>query len=329
MDIRTGNCLELLPSIENGSVQTIYVDPPFNSGRRYNLEAGSGVGFDDVWTDDAYRIFVENMVDACIPKLKPDGSFLFHISSDQMFIPEQVLRSKFKFVRPIFWKRCRSKNNVKKTLGAGVDIVFWCYQTEKRKFNMVYQSLDEYYTDHSFKNKDERGHFSLGHIVPDRTRTGHVYEFTIDGRTFKPERGWRMKLEDLQKLASENRLYVPKGGKANLYKKIYKEESLGKPALDLWDDIPSIAQGAEIRNYPTAKPVKLLERLLAMTTDEKDLVLDPCAGSGTTGAAAKTLGRRCILMDCNSQAIEIMRERLLTEGAASEGSPQSPAGPSV
>jgi DNA modification methylase len=307
MDIQHGNCLQLIPDLEDASVQTVYVDPPFNSGRTYTLEAGSGVGFDDKWTDESYCSFVENLVDACLPKLKKDGSFFFHISADQMWIPEKVLRAKFKHVRPIFWKRCRSKNNVKKTLGASIDVIFWCYQSEKRKFNMVYQALDEYYTEHSFTNKDGRGNFSLGHIVPDRTRTGHVYPFTIGGRTFNPERGWRMPQAELQALADDNRLYVPKGAKANLYKKIYMHESLGKPAMDLWDDIPSIAQGSEVRKYPTAKPVKLLERIVMMTTDKNDLVLDPCAGSGTTGAAA--VDRRYVLMDMNPEAIEIMRSR--------------------
>ena len=325
MDIQHGNCLELIPALENGSVQTVYVDPPFNSGRNYTLTAVSDVGFSDKWTDESYKEFVESLVDACLPKMKKDGSFFFHISTDQMWIPEQVLRAKFKHVRPIFWKRCRSKNNVKKTLGASVDIVFWCYQTEKRKFNMVYQALDEYYTEHSFTNKDARGAFALGHIVPDRTRTGNVYPFTIEGRTFNPERGWRMKQEDLQALADDNRLYVPKGTRANLYKKIYKDESLGKPALDLWDDIPSIAQGSEVRNYPTAKPVKLLERILAMTTGENDLVLDPCGGSGTTGAAALALGRKCVLMDMNPQAVEIMRARCGPAAPTPAGSQPHPA----
>ena len=325
MDIQHGNCLELIPALENGSVQSVYVDPPFNSGRNYTLTAGSDVGFSDKWTDESYKEFVESLVDACLPKMKKDGSFFFHISTDQMWIPEQVLRTKFKHVRPIFWKRCRSKNNVKKTLGASVDIVFWCYQTEKRKFNMVYQALDEYYTEHSFTNKDARGAFALGHIVPDRTRTGNVYPFTIEGRTFNPERGWRMKQEDLQALADDNRLYVPKGTRANLYKKIYKDESLGKPALDLWDDIPSIAQGSEVRNYPTAKPVKLLERILAMTTGENDLVLDPCGGSGTTGAAALALGRKCVLMDMNPQAVEIMRARCGPAAQTPAGSQPHPA----
>lgn len=310
MDIRQGDCRTILKTLEKQSVHTIYLDPPFNSDRNYVLEQGSEVGFADKWTDETYTAFIEDVISLCKPALDKNGSLFFHISSEQMFIPEKILRAHFKVVRPIFWKRCRSKNNVKRTLGSAIDVIFWCSQTEKRKFNMVYQARDEYYTQNSFKNKDTRGNFALGHLVCDRTRSGYDYTFEIDGRSFHPERGWRITQTELQALAADNRLYVPKTADANLYKKIYLHESEGKPAMDLWDDIPSIAQGAEERSYPTAKPLKLLERIVQMTTDEGDIVLDPMGGSGTTGVACKNLQRRCILIDQNPQAIEIMRERL-------------------
>jgi modification methylase len=143
MDIRQGDCCEVLDTLEKGSVQTIYLDPPFNSGRTYSLEAGSGVGFDDKWTDETYAEFVDQVIRRCVPLLTKTGSLFFHISMEQMWIPQQCLRKHFKFVRPIIWKRCRSKNNVKNTLGSAMDVVFWCYQTEKRKFTMVYQPRDE------------------------------------------------------------------------------------------------------------------------------------------------------------------------------------------
>jgi site-specific DNA-methyltransferase (adenine-specific) len=310
MSIHKGDCRSVLKELEKKSVQTIYLDPPFNSNRTYSLEQGSNVGFEDKWTNESYTAFVREVVDVCLPLLKDDGSLFFHISSEQMFIPETVLREKFKYVRPIFWKRCRSKNNVKKNLGSAIDVIFWCSQSQKRKFNMVYQPRDTYYEEHSFKNKDARGNFALGHLVCDRTRSGYDYEFTIDGKTFHPERGWRISKEELEALGRDNRLYVPKTKTANLYKKIYLHETEGKPCMDLWDDIPSIAQGSEERQYPTAKPVKLLERIIQMTTDENDAVLDPMAGSGTTGVACRTLKRKYILIDQNDQAIEIMRTRV-------------------
>jgi adenine-specific DNA-methyltransferase len=310
MEILEGDCRTHLKTIAPKSVQTIYLDPPFNSNRDYRLEHGSSVGFNDQWTDDSYAAFVDEVIGLCLPLLAPTGSLFFHISTDQMWIPEQCLRKHFKHVRPILWKRCRSKNNVKKTLGSALDVIFWCSLSPSRKFNLVYQPRDATYEANSFKNKDDRGNFALGHLVCDRTRTGHTYEITLEGRTFAPERGWRLPKDELQALADDNRLYIPKTKKANLYKKIYLHETEGKPCMDLWDDIPSIAQGSEGRSYPTAKPLRLLERIVQMTTDPGDLVLDPMAGSGTTGAACLSLGRRCVLMDQNPQAITILRERL-------------------
>lgn len=310
MEIRSGDCRTLLKEIPAESVQTIYLDPPFNSNRNYTLEVGSAVGFADKWTDETYTAFLEEVIPLCKTALHKTGNLFFHISSEEMFIPEQILRRHFKCVRPIVWKRCRSKNNIKKTLGSALDVIFWCSLSEKRKFRMIYQPRDEYYEANSFKNKDDRGHFALGHLVCDRTRSGYDYTFEIEGRNFHPERGWRITQEALQALADDDRLYIPKGANSNLYKKIYKDETPGKPAMDLWDDISSIAQGAEERVYPTAKPVRLLERIIEMSTDEGDLVLDPMAGSGTTGVACKNLGRQCILMDQNPQAITIMQERL-------------------
>ena len=311
VDIRLGNCIELLRSLPPRSVQTIYLDPPFNSDRNYTLSAAGGAGFDDRWSDDeSYRTFLTQVVDLCLPILKADGSLFFHISSEQMWIPQCILRDKFAIVKPIVWKRCRSKNNVKHNLGSSIDIIFWCSQTTKRKFHMVYQPLDTTYAENSFKNSDARGHYSMGHLVCDKTRSGHDYEFTIGGKTFHPENGWRIPKEDLEALAADDRLYVPKSKKANLYKKIYKHETPGKPALDIWDDIYSIAQGSEVRKYPTAKPVKLIERIIEMTTDEGDTVLDPMAGSGTTGVACRSKNRAVILFDQNPDAVEIIRERL-------------------
>ena len=311
MDIRNEDCLVSLTDIPNKSINCIYLDPPFNSNRSYTLNSSDGVGFEDKWTDESYSEFIDSVIQKCIPILHSTGSLFFHISAEQMFIPHSILKKYFKFVNPIFWKRCRSKNNVKNNLGASVDVIFWCFQNPKRTFNMVYQPRDEYYEANSFKNKDERGNFAMGHLVCDKTRKGYDYEFEIEGRIFHPDKGWRITKQDLESLRSDNRLYVPKNKNANLYKKIYLHESEGKPCMNLWDDISSIAQGDESRLYPTAKPVKLLTRIIAMSTNEGDTVLDPMAGSGTTGDACKQLKRNCILIDKNPDAIGIMNKRLI------------------
>jgi len=290
----------------------IYIDPPFNSGRNYVMSPEDDKGFGDIWSsDEEYEEFIDEMINKSSKVLKDSGSLFFHISAQEMFIPHKVCSKYFEHIQPIFWKKSRSKNNVKKKLGTAIDVIFWCAKTKDRKFNMIYQKLNEKYLKGSFNNKDERGNYSLGHLVSDPTRKGtYNYSVTIQGKTYNPERGWRINQDELEKLINDNRIHLPKGDKGNLYKKIYLHESKGKAAMDLWDDIHSIAQGSEKRLYPTAKPVELLKRIIEMTTDEQDWVLDPVAGSGTTGLAAKALNRNCVLIDKNPQSIKTIKDRI-------------------
>ena len=291
----------------------IYFDPPFNSARDYKLNCNSSIGFKDKWSDDDYEKFIQKNIDKLYDMLEKDGTLFFHISSSCMFIPEKILRSKFKYVEPIFWKKCRSKNNVKTKLGSVVDIIFKCNKNKKWKFNIVQQKKDETYLKNSFKNKDHRGNYSLGHLVTENTKKGYMYEINLGGKNFNPPSGWRIKNSELQKLIQDDRIHLPKKAGAKLYKKIYLHENPGKPCTDLWDDIHSISQGSELRKYPTAKPIKLLERLIQISTNEGDWVYDPMCGSGTTAQAANNLKRKCIINDINTDIIDIVKSRFPNE----------------
>ena len=88
----------------------------------------------------------------------------------------------------------------------------------------------------------------------------------------------------------------------------------GKLPTDVWWMTIVPPGSAERTGYPTQKPVRLLERIVAASSRAGDLVLDPYAGSGTTGVAAERLGRRWLLVDRNREAVEIMRVRLQAEG---------------
>ena len=287
----------------------IYFDPPFNSKRNYKLNVDSDIGFADKWADDEYYNFIKTMIDKLHDMLEKKGTLFFHISSACMFIPEIRLRQKFKFVEPIFWKKCRSKNNVKNKLGSTIDIIWKCNKVAKPKFNIVLQPKDPTYLKNSFKNKDDLGNYALGHLVTEKTKKGYIYSIEIAGKIFNPKSGWRIKKSELQNLVQQNRVHLPKKEGANLYKKIYLHENPGKPCSDLWDDIHSITQGNEIRKYPTAKPIKLLERLVLISTDPGDHVLDPMCGSGTTGEACEKLNRKCTLIDQNNDVLEIVQSR--------------------
>ena len=91
---------------------------------------------------------------------------------------------------------------------------------------------------------------------------------------------------------------------------VMSKEKRGVPMADVWD-IPFLNPKAKERvGYPTQKPVELLQRILRISTDEGDLVLDPFCGSGTTLVAAKLMMRRFIGIDVNAGAIKLCEERL-------------------
>ena len=84
----------------------------------------------------------------------------------------------------------------------------------------------------------------------------------------------------------------------------------GVPLSDVWE-IPFLNPKAKERiGYPTQKPVLLLERIIRLSTDEGDVVLDPFCGSGTTLVASVLLGRQARGIDISKEAVEITRSRL-------------------
>lgn len=84
----------------------------------------------------------------------------------------------------------------------------------------------------------------------------------------------------------------------------------GKTPTDVWWQTIVPPGGKERTGYPTQKPLAILRRIVRVHSDPGDVVLDFFAGSGTTGAAARELGRRSVLVDSNAEAIEVMRSRL-------------------
>jgi site-specific DNA-methyltransferase (adenine-specific) len=89
------------------------------------------------------------------------------------------------------------------------------------------------------------------------------------------------------------------------------EETLGPPLSDVWEVGVIAAIGKERLGYPTQKPEALLERVIRASTDEGDVVLDPFCGSGTAVAVAERLGRRWIGIDATHLSIGVVRHRLL------------------
>ena len=87
----------------------------------------------------------------------------------------------------------------------------------------------------------------------------------------------------------------------------------GPLASDVWSDIHRIRHKTRRDEHPCQLPVHLLERLLLMSSDEGDIVLDPFIGTGTTAIAAKKLGRKFVGIDIDPKYVEIANKKLEVE----------------
>jgi len=116
----------------------------------------------------------------------------------------------------------------------------------------------------------------------------------------------------MDRLDSEGRIYIASNSKRP-YLKSYAEEFAGTPIGTNWDDIPTLVlpSSKERTGYAAEQTLALMERVVQVSTNEGDLIIDPFFGSGTLLVAAQSLGRKWIGSDIdNNSAQEITRKRL-------------------
>lgn len=126
----------------------------------------------------------------------------------------------------------------------------------------------------------------------------------------KPYKGrhWAYSRDNLDEFLRQGRIVFRRTGMP-VYKR-YLDEQPGVPLQDIWTDIRLHAGARERIGYPTQKPEALLERIIAASSNDGDVVLDPFCGCGTTIAVAERLQRRWVGIDISTTAMRIMRKRL-------------------
>ena len=127
-------------------------------------------------------------------------------------------------------------------------------------------------------------------------------------------RYWRYSQEQMQELINEGRIVQPKPGGVPRYKR-YLDEMPGVPLQDIWTDVKYLGSRSKERTgSPDQKPLALYERIIQVSSNEGDIVLDPFAGCATTPIAAHRLGRRWVGIDRRADGYEHILNRLKQNG---------------
>ncbi|MDF3906143.1 DNA methyltransferase [Paracoccus sp. AS002] len=217
-----------------------------------------------------------------------------------------------RFQNEIIWKRNTGKSLMKRRLSNNHDVLLVYRKSEQSTWNedAIYTPCDPLdlpeKTAQKYCHVDADGRrFTLDNLLnPNPNRPNLEYEF------LGVRRVWRWTEERMLAAYEAGLIHQSGPGKVPRLKR-YLDEMKGLPQSDVWTDIlPLNSQAQERLGYPTQKPVALLERIIAASSNPGDVVLDPFCGCGTTLHAAHGLGRRWIGVDVSVQAMTVVSDRL-------------------
>lgn len=322
-----GDNLERLAEFPDECIDLVYLDPPFFSNRQYEVIWGDEAevrSFEDRWQGGIHHYiqWMRDRLRLLHRVLKPTGCLYLHCDPTASHYLKVMLDDIFgeeRFRNEIIWQRTISKSLMSRRLPSNHDVILTYQKSQDATWNeeavftpYVEGELDEK-TAGKYRYRDSDGRlYRLDSLInPNPDRPNLTYELL--GVT----RVWRWTNERMQKAYEQGLVIQTKPGRVPQLKR-YLDEQRGRPLGDVWTDIAPINSRARERlGYPTQKPEELLERLLLLSSDKGDIVLDPFCGCGTTLAVAERLGRQWIGIDISPTAINLVRRRLTKLGAAS------------
>lgn len=296
-----GDNLKAMKQIPKLSVDLVYLDPSLAGADFSDFGSTSPKSTAELLEMLRPRIIESYRI------LKTDGSLYCQVDWRVDNFIQNLLDEIFgeeNLIAKIIWQRIKSPIT-SKYIPHTYDVILFYGKTEKVKYFPQYMPYSDNEAETMFKYVEpetQRRYRLVTLTNPQTGRPNLTYEFL--GVT----RNWRISKEIMEKEFSQGKIVQIKPGAVPMRKQYMNEgELLG----DVWSDIRLMnSMVREKTGYPTQKPVALLERIITMSTESGDLVLDPFCGSGTTLVAAEKLGRKWIGIDISSTACQISRQRI-------------------
>ena len=267
MTIHIGDNRKILQQLDEKSIDLIYCDPPFNSGKIHKAQKGE---FEDRWLEEVEEmpyLYATNSLIASLGLLASKA----HSSEMEMYLAYIAIRL------------LRMKPLLKQT---GL-IYLHCDISASHYIKIL---MDIIFNEKNFCNE----------VI-------WCYRSGGAGQKTYPKKHDSLLIYGVSKQTKHNIIRVPYANGEEGREGFHPE---GKMLPNWWQDIGIISTtGRERVGWPTQKPLALLERIIAVSTDKGDTVLEPFAGSGTACVAAKKLGRKWIAIDISPKAYEIIKQR--------------------
>lgn len=295
------DCLTLLARIPSDSMQIVYVDPPwFPKIDKRNYRVSIAL--------NAHLAFLSQVLQQCHRVIGSRGLVVFHatpkIENHIRFTLDQIFGASHyqtTVILPLKRLMSRSRRPV-----VGHDSLLFYSKTDDFVFNDVSRPLTAGEKAQLFSYRDSGGLYRLRDLtIPvklKRTQFSWGAYAPPEGRT------WRFSEAQLNEMFRRGEIVLSPYSKTPK-QKVYIQDSVSIEVGSIWNDLPELTPPSTGKPF-SQKPLELLERIILMTSDPDDTVLDPFCGAGVTASAASNLQRKWILCDSSQQAINATKRRL-------------------
>ncbi len=301
--------LKALEAEFTGTIKCIYIDPPYNTGSAFEH-------YDDCVEHSLWLALMRDRLELLWKLLCKDGSLWISIDDTEghylKVLCDEVCGRK-SFVATVVWENFYGRSNAAAISPAhNYLLVYSPIGADWKHVRTLLPRDEKSASKYRNPDNDPRGPWRLGPVFAAEERhEGLMYTITTpSGRAIRPPKGshWRMVEEDFWRMVKDGRIVFGARGDNVPAVKLYLREVQGGLVPRTWWPHTEVGHSQEAKRevqalfpgvvpFDTPKPERLLSRVLQMSTEPGDWVLDSFAGSGTTGAVAQKMGRPWIMVE--------------------------------
>lgn len=316
--ILVGDCLPLLRTFPNESIKLVITSPPYYQQRHYGSEGiGNETEVQD-YLDNLLAIFQE-----CVRVVRPDGALVFNLgdkyqASSLLLLPYQfalqaTARTGVRLINQLTWHKLNpTPRQDKRKLVQATEPFFIFVKSADYEFNhdAFMTHLDVQLTKNKSKSEVGKRYFELLECSDLSSEQKQLAIEALNQVIQEVKRGeiasFRMKIRHLHSEPFGGQMG---GRKVQLAKNGFTIIRMYDKTLKK-DVIETAVESTRGNPHPAVYPLFIIQQLILLLSKEKDVVLDPFCGSGTTCVAAKQLRRQFIGMELNAEYAEYAKQRV-------------------
>ncbi|MFM6273235.1 MAG: site-specific DNA-methyltransferase [Planktothrix sp.] len=311
--------LKALESEFAGKIKCVFIDPPYNTGSAFEH-------YDDGVEHSIWLSLMRDRLEIIRRLLSADGSLWITIDDHEAHylkvMCDEIL-GRVNFVSTVIWQKKYAPKSDSKFFSQSHDFILVIAKDISR-FQLRRLAKTEKQTGrYTNRDNDPRGAWKASDVLRSEVRDYAIFPVRLpSGREVLPPSGtsWRYTKKKFDELIADNRIWFGENGDARpAYKRFLSEVTDTIPSTTIWtyDEVGHNDEAKkEMRTlfvndlFATPKPERLLKRIIELSTNPDDIVLDSFAGSGTTGAVAHKMGRHWIMIELGEHCHTHMIPRL-------------------